>query len=76
MSPAAASSSGWAPAGSSGSTAPFGFAFPADAERVGMLAEQVEIVHRLWDRDEDPVTFEGAHYRLDEVTSLPRPLQE
>ena len=54
----------------------FGFAFPSDGERMDVLTEQVEIVHRLWDRSEDAVTFEGAHYRLDAVRSLPFPLQE
>ena len=33
--------------------------FPPDAERNEILSEQVEIVHRLWDRDEGEVTFEG-----------------
>ncbi len=54
----------------------FGFAFPPNGERMDVLAEQVEIVHRLWDRSEDAVTFEGAHYRLDAVRSLPFPMQE
>lgn len=55
--------------------AAFGFAFPGDGERLDVLAEQVEIVHRLWDRSEDEVTFEGAHYRLDACRSLPYPVQ-
>src|ERR687896_2191291 len=37
----------------------FGFPFAPDRERVDVLAEQIEIVHRLWDRHEDEVTFEG-----------------
>ena len=41
-----------------------------------ILAEQVEIVHRLWDRDEDEVTFAGTHYRLEACSALPRPLQD
>jgi F420-dependent oxidoreductase-like protein len=52
----------------------FGFPFPSSAERMEVLEEQVEIVHRLW--SEDDVDFEGRHYRLDACTSLPRPLQE
>jgi F420-dependent oxidoreductase-like protein len=52
----------------------FGFPFPSDAERLDVLTEQVEIVHRLWSEDE--VDFEGRHYRLESCTSLPRPLQE
>ncbi len=54
----------------------FGFAFPADAERMDVLAEQIEIVHRLWDRDEDEVTFEGTHYRLEACQALPKPMQD
>jgi F420-dependent oxidoreductase-like protein len=54
----------------------FGFPFPSDVERMDVLTEQVEIVHRLWDRDEDEVDFEGRHYRLESCTSLPRPLQD
>ena len=54
----------------------FGFAFPPDAERIEILSEQVEIVHRLWDRDEDEVSFEGSHYRLDACPSLPKPVQD
>lgn len=54
----------------------YGFPFPPTAERMEMLAEQAEIVHRLWDRDEDAVTFEGRHYRLDDCHALPKPLTE
>jgi F420-dependent oxidoreductase-like protein len=55
--------------------AAFGFAFPPVGERIEMLAEQVEIVHRLWGGDGDEVTFEGRHYRLDACPALPRPAQ-
>jgi F420-dependent oxidoreductase-like protein len=54
----------------------FGFPFPPDAERIELLSEQVEIVHRLWDRDEDEVSFEGSHYRLDACQALPKAAQE
>ena len=54
----------------------FGFPFPSAGERFDVLAEQVEIVHRLWDRDEGEVTFEGAHYRLDAVEALPKGVQD
>lgn len=56
--------------------AAFGFPFASDRERIDVLAEQVEIVHRLWDRTQDEVTFDGAHYRLDACRSLPHPVQE
>jgi F420-dependent oxidoreductase-like protein len=54
----------------------FGFPFPSNAERLDLLGEQVEIVHRLWDRDEPEVSFAGSHYRLEAVSALPRPVQE
>jgi F420-dependent oxidoreductase-like protein len=54
----------------------YGFEFPENRERFDRLAEQVEIVHRLWDRDEEEVAFEGRFYRLDAVYSLPKPVQE
>lgn len=56
--------------------AAFGFPFASDRERVDVLAEQVEIVHRLWDRSEGEVSFEGDHYRLEACRSLPYPIQE
>jgi F420-dependent oxidoreductase-like protein len=54
----------------------YGFPFPPADERFDMLEEQVEIVHRLWDRDEEEVTFEGRHYRLEGCHALPKPLQD
>ncbi len=54
----------------------FGFPFPTPGERVSMLAEQVEIVHRLWDRDEARATFHGQHYQLEDCNALPKPVQD
>lgn len=54
----------------------FGFPFPPVPERMERLAEQVEIVHRLWDRDEEEVTFDGSHYQLEAAQALPYPVQE
>jgi F420-dependent oxidoreductase-like protein len=51
----------------------FGFPFPEDRERLDILEEQLEIVHRLWHREDAP--FQGRHYRLDGVRPLPRPVQ-
>jgi F420-dependent oxidoreductase-like protein len=51
----------------------YGFAFPELGERLELLAEQVEIVHRLL--TEDGVEFEGRHYRLDRARGLPKPVQ-
>jgi F420-dependent oxidoreductase-like protein len=51
----------------------FGFPFPRPRVRQRMLAEQLEIVHRLW--TEERVTFDGDHYALDRAPGRPRPVQ-
>jgi F420-dependent oxidoreductase-like protein len=51
----------------------FGFPFPETATRVEMLAEQIEIVHRLW--TEARVDFRGRHYALEDAPGLPKPVQ-
>ena len=51
----------------------FGFPFPRPRVRQQMLAEQLEIVHRLW--TEERVTFEGSHYALENAPGRPKPLQ-
>ena len=53
----------------------FGFPFPPAGERMALLAEQVEIVHRSWDAREAEVTFRGAHYTLERCRALPKPVQ-
>jgi F420-dependent oxidoreductase-like protein len=58
-----------------GEHAAYGFPFPPVSERFDILEEQVEIVHRLWDRDEDEVTFTGRHFQLQGCHSLPKPVQ-
>ena len=42
-------------------------------QRRGRVVEGVEVIRRLWSGDK--VTFHGKYFRLDGVTSLPRPLQ-
>jgi F420-dependent oxidoreductase-like protein len=49
----------------------YGFDFATARERVGRLAEQVEIVHRLL--REERVDFAGEHYRLEDAPGLRRP---
>jgi len=53
-----------------------GFPFPPATERFSMLEEQVEIVHRMFDRDEQSVEFEGRHYRVEGCPALPKPLAD
>jgi alkanesulfonate monooxygenase SsuD/methylene tetrahydromethanopterin reductase-like flavin-dependent oxidoreductase (luciferase family) len=51
----------------------FGFPFPETATRMEMLAEQIEIVHRLW--TEPRVDFRGLHYVLEDAPGRPKPVQ-
>jgi F420-dependent oxidoreductase-like protein len=51
----------------------YGFPFPETRARVEMLAEQVEIVHRLW--TEERVDFRGRHYTLEDAPAQPKPVQ-
>jgi len=46
----------------------FGFPFPALSIRLEMLAEQLEIVHRLW--TEERVDFQGRHYSLEQAPGM------
>ena len=52
----------------------YGFPFPEIATRVEMLAEQIEIVHRLW--TEERVDFRGRHYTLEDAPAQPKPVQQ
>jgi F420-dependent oxidoreductase-like protein len=51
----------------------YGFPFPETPTRIEMLAEQLEIVHRLW--TEDRVDFRGRHYTLENAPGQPKPVQ-
>jgi F420-dependent oxidoreductase-like protein len=51
----------------------YGFPFPETRVRLEMLAEQVEIVHRLW--TEEHVDFRGRHYTLEDAPGRPKPVQ-
>jgi alkanesulfonate monooxygenase SsuD/methylene tetrahydromethanopterin reductase-like flavin-dependent oxidoreductase (luciferase family) len=52
----------------------YGFPFPETRTRLEMLAEQVEVVHRLW--TEERVDFRGRHYVLEDAPGRPRPVQQ
>ncbi|HXF74108.1 MAG TPA: TIGR03560 family F420-dependent LLM class oxidoreductase [Actinomycetota bacterium] len=52
-----------------------GFPFPRDADRMAMLEEQLEIVHRLLSADDDEVSFHGRFYRLERCAFVHRPVQ-
>lgn len=50
-----------------------GFPFPATAERMEMLEEQLEIVHGLL--TEERVSFESRHYALEDCSFIPKGVQ-
>jgi F420-dependent oxidoreductase-like protein len=51
----------------------YGLEFPATPARMERLAEQLEIVARSW--TDEVVSFEGRHYRVQDLRALPRPVQ-
>ncbi|MEA2502712.1 MAG: hypothetical protein QOD01_2823 [Actinomycetota bacterium] len=51
----------------------YGFEFPPTDVRMGVLGEQLEIVHRSW--MEEGFSFEGKHYVLKDCNALPKPVQ-
>lgn len=52
----------------------YGFPFPSTRERMEMLTEQIEIVHRSWAAG--PFDFEGSHYRIEGLDAQPKPVQK
>jgi F420-dependent oxidoreductase-like protein len=51
----------------------YGFPFPALGERMAVLSEQLEIIHRQW--TEHTFDFAGAHYRIEGLDARPKPVQ-
>ncbi len=51
----------------------FGFPFAATRERMGVFAEQLELVHRQWEHG--PFDFHGEHYTFRSADPRPKPLQ-
>jgi F420-dependent oxidoreductase-like protein len=51
----------------------YGFPFPSLRERMDRLAEQVEIIRRSW--EEEPFSFRGEHWTLEELDARPKPVQ-
>jgi F420-dependent oxidoreductase-like protein len=51
----------------------YGLEFPATPVRMERLAEQLEIVARSW--TDEVVSFEGRHYRVQDLRALPKPVQ-
>jgi alkanesulfonate monooxygenase SsuD/methylene tetrahydromethanopterin reductase-like flavin-dependent oxidoreductase (luciferase family) len=53
--------------------AAFGFPFPETKARMSLLEEQLEVIRAVW--TEDRAAFDGTHYRLQDASALPRPVQ-
>jgi F420-dependent oxidoreductase-like protein len=51
----------------------YGFDYPDDATRMALLEEQLEVIHRQW--HVQPLSLEGAHYRVEDLHALPTPVQ-
>ncbi len=52
----------------------YGFPFPPGPRRVDLLEEQLQIITGLW--SQEPFSFSGAHYQLEECRFTPRPVQQ
>jgi F420-dependent oxidoreductase-like protein len=53
--------------------AAYGFPFAPLGARMDVLAEQLEIVHGHW--ADEPFSFQGEHYRLEDLDARPKPVQ-
>jgi F420-dependent oxidoreductase-like protein len=49
----------------------YGFPFPPTADRLRILAEQLEIVRREW--MDGRFSFDGDHYRIEDLDAAPKP---
>ena len=53
--------------------AAYGFPFPPAPARIEILAEQLQVVLGSW--AEGPFSFDGEHYRLEDLDARPKPVQ-
>ena len=53
--------------------AAYGFPFAGLRARMDVLEEQLQVIHGAW--GEAPFSFDGRHYRLDDLAAQPKPLQ-
>lgn len=51
-----------------------GMQFPPFAERADRLDEALSVIKAIW--TEEPATFRGAHYSLNEAPQMPKPVQK
>jgi F420-dependent oxidoreductase-like protein len=53
--------------------AAYGFSFADTRTRMDVLEEQLQIIRGAW--DEGAFSFDGAHYRLEDLDARPKPVQ-
>ncbi len=51
----------------------YGFPFPSLRTRMDVMAEQMEIVARSF--GDEPFSFQGQHYEIEDLDALPKPVQ-
>ncbi len=52
----------------------YGYDFPDDMTRIEQLAESIQIIRSIW--SEDKASFDGKHYKIKELVSFPKPVQQ
>jgi alkanesulfonate monooxygenase SsuD/methylene tetrahydromethanopterin reductase-like flavin-dependent oxidoreductase (luciferase family) len=51
----------------------FGYGFPPPGQRVDELTETLAVLRGLWDAGEEPFSYRGQHFRVQEALNLPAP---
>ena len=54
----------------------YGINFPSNKDRFSMLEEAVQIIKKMWNKDENQSTFNGKFYRLQDAYCNPKPIQD
>lgn len=53
--------------------AAYGFPFPATRVRMEILEEQLQVIRGSW--GDEPFSFDGRHYRVEDLIAQPKPVQ-
>ena len=53
----------------------FGMPFPDARDRLRQLEEGLQIFKGMWDPDRESVTFEGEHFRTENLVTQPKPVR-
>ncbi len=51
----------------------FDVPFPNTKDRLGQLAEAIEVLTQMWDPDVEGVTYDGQYFRTENVVTQPKP---